>query len=83
MRRLLPAPRKRKGSLARCERQKLSRQRSASRREIYLGKVDNQINGTAAAHSYLVIEPSAACDDDVVIGPFARSVVPSGLTSKP
>ena len=64
---LLPAPRKRKRCLARCERQKLVRQRSAGRREIHLGDVDNQINGTATAHSCLVVEPPVACDDDVVM----------------
>ena len=30
-------------------------------------KVDNQINGTAAAYPCLVIERAAACDDDVVM----------------
>jgi hypothetical protein len=67
MRGLLGAFRKGERLLTCCEWPGVLGQESAGRREIHLGDVDNQVNRAAATQPGFVVEPPAACGDDVVM----------------
>ena len=92
MRGLWPTLRKRKGRLTGYVRQEPIGEGSAGRRETYLSKVDDEINRTATSKAGFVIEPSATCDNDVVIlaprtqrrafGPNLEAVVFQHITER-